>query len=199
MIRPLQQRILLMLARGIVSDSTDTDGVQRILAEVLKDEVLDKLERFQNYGFSSRPLDGAEALITFVGGNRDHGIVIAVEDRRYRLKAMEKGEVALYSDEGDFVHLKRDRKMEIGTLELTINAETKAIINSPETEINAETSVVITTPKFNVVGQSGELLDIVSDLIQELITGVTATAIGPQKFVGAGLAALKTKADALKG
>ncbi|MDH3975620.1 MAG: phage baseplate assembly protein [Deltaproteobacteria bacterium] len=66
-------------------------------------------EYFQHYGFTSRPLEGAEAILIKDGNVIQ---VIASDDRRYRL-AVEDGEVAIYSDEGDKVHLKRENKIEI--------------------------------------------------------------------------------------
>jgi phage gp45-like len=59
-------------------------------------------------------LDGAEAVVLFVGGRREHGLVVAVDDRRYRLKGLEKGEVALYNKAGGKVVLKADGSIEVG-------------------------------------------------------------------------------------
>ena len=44
----------------------------------------------------------------FFGGDRSHGIVFCVADRRFRLKNMKPGEVALYDDLGQKVYLTRD-------------------------------------------------------------------------------------------
>jgi phage gp45-like len=68
------------------------------------------LEHFEPYGFTSRPKDPdatgqAEAVFVSIGGNNDHQIAIVVGDRRYRLKDLEKGEVALFDDQGAFVKL----------------------------------------------------------------------------------------------
>ena len=71
-------------------------------------EILEKVERFQEYGFTSVPKNGAEAVLVAVGGSREHGLVVAIDDRRYRLKGLAAGEVALYDDQGQKVHLKRD-------------------------------------------------------------------------------------------
>lgn len=45
--------------------------------------------------------------MTFLGGNRAQGLAVKVDDRRYRLKGLACGEVALYTDEGDKIHLER--------------------------------------------------------------------------------------------
>jgi phage gp45-like len=87
-------------------------------------------EYFQHYGFSSRPLKGAEGILIKEG---NHIIMIASDDRRYRIK-LEEGEVALYSDEGDHVHLKRGRVIEVETETLLIKAKKLTRIESPQVE-----------------------------------------------------------------
>lgn len=69
------------------------------------DGIFDHVERFQNYGFTSSPLPGAEIVTARMGADV---VIIATEDRRYRLTTLRPGEVALYTDEGDYVLLSRD-------------------------------------------------------------------------------------------
>lgn len=128
---PMQRRIRLMVGRAIIRLVNDAARVQEAQVTLLEDETRDGVERFQEYGFTSVPLPGAEAIMVSVSGNRDHGVIIAVEDRRYRLTGIEGGEVALYTDEGDKIHLKRGNAIDIETDTLTINATTKVQINTP--------------------------------------------------------------------
>lgn len=134
LIAPLRQRVLLMIARGVLKRIDDAPKLQQAQASVLAGEIRDKLERFQNYGFTSVPLEGAEAILLFLGGNRDHGIIIAADDRRFRLKSLEPGEVALYDDQGSVVHLKRD-----GKIQVTASAEVK--ITAPAVVIEGDLTV----------------------------------------------------------
>lgn len=76
-----------------------------------RDEDFTNKELFQHYGFASKPLSESEGILLFIGGT-DNAIVIATEDRRYRL-ALENGEAAMYSDEGDFIHFKRGKEIYI--------------------------------------------------------------------------------------
>ncbi|WP_300656121.1 phage baseplate assembly protein, partial [Pseudomonas sp.] len=78
-----------------------------------------------------KPHVGAEALVLAVGGHRAHSVVIACADRRYRLTTLEDGEVALYSDEGDKVHLKRGRVIEVVTETLNISASSAVNFDTP--------------------------------------------------------------------
>lgn len=132
--RPFLQRLQLMVGRAVVSLVKDGLKLQGLQVTLLADEVRDDVERFQQYGFSSHPHPGAEALVVCVAGNRDHAVVVAVDDRRYRIKGLEQGEVALYTDEGDKVVLKRD-----GVIELT--AATKVRIVSPLVECTGDVDV----------------------------------------------------------
>lgn len=100
-------RAALMVGRCILKAIGDSKSVQLVQAQLLAEEVHDDVERIQEYGFTSVPKAGAEGVVVFVGGNRDHGLVIAVEDRRYRLKGLASGEVAIYDDQGQKVHITR--------------------------------------------------------------------------------------------
>ena len=133
-LRPLLQRLQLMIGRAVVLLVNDGTKLQGLQVSLLADEVRDQVERFQNYGFTSHPLPGAEAVAASVAGNRDHVLVIAVDDRRYRLTALQQGEVAIYTDEGDKIVLKRG-----GTIEVT--ASTKVVLDTPLVECTGNVTV----------------------------------------------------------
>lgn len=91
-------------------------------------------EQFQHYGFSSAPLPGAEYIVIPVGGNSKHSVVVASEDGRYRLQ-LQDGEVSLYTDEGDYVHMKRGRMIEVVTDDLVFKVKNKVRFETPLLEI----------------------------------------------------------------
>ena len=105
--------IRLAIARCVLKLVSDAAKLQEVQVQILADEVRSRAEHFQHYGFTSVPLPGAEGVCLFVGGARSHPIVVNVDDRRHRLKDLESGEVALYTDEGDFVVFKRGRIIEM--------------------------------------------------------------------------------------
>lgn len=141
---------MLTVARAVVSLVDDNKKMQALQLQLLTREIRENVERFQNYGFTAKPHPGAEGVVVFVGGNRDHGLCIVVDDRRYRLKGLEDGEVAIYTDEGDKIHLKRNRVIEVTTETFRVNAGTKFEINTPLFEVNAEDEAKITAPLFTV-------------------------------------------------
>ena len=105
--------MLNSIARGVVQVVKDSGGMQELQLGVLEGEDIDDAERFQPYGFSSVPLEGAEAVVLFPGGDRAHPLVVAVEDRRHRPTGKDPGEVCLYSNAGQLVILKADGSVEV--------------------------------------------------------------------------------------
>lgn len=103
--------------------------IKRFSAESARGALQDR-ELFQHYGFTSRPLTGAEAIVMTDGNIH---ISVAEDDRRYRL-AIEPGEVALYTDEGDSIRLRRG-----GIIELS--AATKVRITAPALEVAGDLTV----------------------------------------------------------
>lgn len=98
-------------------------------------------ELFQHYGFSSAPLPGAEYLVVPVGGNSKHAVVVASEDGRYRIQ-LKDGEVSLYTDEGDYVHMKRGRLIEVVTEELVFKVKNKVRFETPLVEVTGDEHVL---------------------------------------------------------
>ena len=160
---PLARRIRLALGRGIIRLVNDSSGIQELQISLMANETRSNIERFQEYGFTSCPHPGAEAAVMFIGGNRDHGIAIAVDDRRYRLKGLESGEVAIYTDEGDKIVLKRGNHMElttktfeVNTEHYIVNASIKATFNTPELRVSGN----IIDQYFTNSNNLGDLRDI---------------------------------------
>lgn len=102
-------------SRSVVKEADDNHNMQEISGGFLKNESRKKIERPQNYGFTSAllPADkdgkkGPEALISFVGGDRSHPIASVVDDRRHRPYGLEPGENAQYDDQGQMTLLARN-------------------------------------------------------------------------------------------
>lgn len=96
-------------------------------------------ELMQHYGMASAPLAGAELVILPLGGVSAHGVIIASVDGRYRV-ALQPGEVALHTDEGDVVHMKRGRIVEVVTDTLLVKAGTKVRFETPLVEATGDVS-----------------------------------------------------------
>lgn len=129
-VKGLARRIEMMVARAVVRGVNDVLKLQGLQIEALDEEIHDEAERFQNYGFTAVPFADAEAVIVFAGGLRSHPLVIAVDDRRYRLTGLEEGEVAIYDDQEQVVHLKRDQ--------ILVKSPFKIVVEAPEVHLGGE-------------------------------------------------------------
>ncbi len=131
MIAPLKRRIYLMLGRAVLRAVQDDTIHQYVQISALAGETKDKVERIQEYGFTSNPHSGAQVVFINFAGSREHPAVIAIDDPRYRKNNLATGEVAIYTDEGDFIHLKRGGIVEV-------KATTKLRIDTPLLEVTGE-------------------------------------------------------------
>lgn len=127
----IRRRLAHLVARAVVTLVNDAAKMQTLQLGLLADESLDGAEHWQPYGFTYKPHAGAEALVLAVGGHRAHSVVIACADRRYRLTALEDGEVAIYTDEQDKIHFKRGKVIEVETNTLNIKAATAVNFDTP--------------------------------------------------------------------
>jgi phage gp45-like len=106
-------------ARSTVSSVDDTKLMQEMAGNFLKGESRKAFESPQNYGFTSvvrdamKGADGqiqecAEAFISFLGGNRSFPVCTVMDDRRFRLKNLAKGDVAIFDYLQHQLHFNND-------------------------------------------------------------------------------------------
>lgn len=131
------------LVRGVLALVGAGSKMQSVQMQLTADEVKDDIEHFEPYGLTSNPHPGAEGLTAFINGDRSHGVVLCISDRRFRLQALKPGEVALYTDEGDFLHFRRGREIAIETLTLNVKAATG---------VNFDTPLIRTTGRLEAAG-----------------------------------------------
>jgi phage baseplate assembly protein V len=120
-----------MLVRGTVIMADAARKLQTLQVRLTAGEIKDGAEHFEAYGFTSHPLAEAEVLTAFLGGDRSHAVVLVASDRRYRIKELKPGEVAIYTDEGDKIHFKRGRIIDIETETLNIKATNSVNFDTP--------------------------------------------------------------------
>lgn len=159
----LSRRVAMTTTRGRMALVDDKKKLQQVQVELLADETKDNVERFQQYGFTSVPLEGAEVLCVFLGGGRDHGVVLSIDDRRHRLTELQAGDVALYTDEGTRIVLTRNQTINLACAllqlagvkdgdpadEVTIKTK-KFTVDCETLELSASTSITVTSPSVDV-------------------------------------------------
>lgn len=137
LIAPFARRVSNLLARGSVAAVDAARKMQVLQVRLLAGEVKDGVEHFEPYGFTSHPQTGAEALGAFFDGDRSHGVVICVADRRYRLTGLAAGEMAIHDDQGQKVHLTRSGIVVVSPV-VTVQAATKVRMETPLLEVTGE-------------------------------------------------------------
>lgn len=136
----LGRRMRLMVDRALVRIVTDSLGRQNLQVQSLADETNDDVERFQNYGFTSVPPAGSEAIVVAVGGRRGGLVAIAVEDKGSRPRGGEEGDVILYHQEGHVIVLKKNGLAEIRVKKINLIAEESCDIIGKQINITGPTS-----------------------------------------------------------
>ena len=112
--------VKMVFGRGVIRSVKDAGARQQAQLEMLKDEVIDDVEHMQNYGFTSHPT-GGDCAVAFNGGNREQGIVLVIDDRRYRIPLL-GGEVAMYDDLGNKIELLREMRDAAARIEGAVEA-----------------------------------------------------------------------------
>ena len=105
LLAPLYRKISLLISRGAVKKVDDSLNCQNLQLELTDDELHDEIEHIQPYGYTSYPKTDAEVVFVSVGGQRSHGLVLSVADRRYRPKNMAEGDVCLHGTKGERVYI----------------------------------------------------------------------------------------------
>lgn len=139
-----------IMSRGAVTSVDEEKRMRVVQCTFLAGETRDDLEHFEPYGFTSGPHRDQvpEALAMFFDGDRSHGVVICVADRRYRLNVA-AGEVALYDDLKQKVHLTRtgiemetplDVRMQVGG-NMTVNVDGDALLKAANFTVDCPNSM----------------------------------------------------------
>ena len=140
--REMAQRLGNMLSRGLVSVVEAGTKMQRLQVRLLAGETKDEIEHFEPYGWTSHPKAGAELVAAFLDGDRSHGVVLVVADRRYRLTGLQAGEVAIHDDQGQKVHLTRTG--------IVIDGASLPIVieNAPTITLTADSGITLNAPNI---------------------------------------------------
>lgn len=178
---------MINMIRSIIT-SVAEGVIKRFTGAGRPNETFTNREYIQHYGYTSRPLPNAEGIVLANGNNI---IMIATDDRRYRLE-IEEGEVALYTDEGDFVHFKRGNlihvssknklleditnDVEVNTIRHETNASESAIINTVTNEINTTTHETNASESVIINTVTNEVNASVSSKVNTPASEINATA-----------------------
>ncbi|GCE83072.1 phage baseplate assembly protein domain-containing protein [Komagataeibacter diospyri] len=104
------RRVMMMVGIGrLLADTNETPGTPTVQVALAAGEIRGDVPLMQQYGLTSRPVPGSDAIVIFVGGDRTRGIAIATGDQRGRPTDLQPGEVCLYHPQtGSRIWLKAD-------------------------------------------------------------------------------------------
>lgn len=147
---PIKRKLFLMIGRAILTAVNNSGKTQKIQVTGLKNETITDIERFQEYGFESYPkIDSdAEAVIAFINGNRDQGIVLCVHDRDNRPTDLSSGNVRMYdsnnnkitlTDDGIKIEDKNSNIIELKSGEINITGTKINLLNADEAFLKGNT------------------------------------------------------------
>ncbi|WP_116371657.1 phage baseplate assembly protein V [Marinomonas sp. MED121] len=151
---PVNRKIRQMLTRSLVTGVVEDLQRQTLQVKMSSADSADDIERFQNYGCSSHPPLGSEAILAALGGSLGQLVAVAVEDKRYRPQG-EMGDVFLYHLEGHRVQLTANGEINITANKVNLTASESFNIVSPETNI--------ISPKTFIQGELHVTKDIKTD------------------------------------
>ncbi|OJA74531.1 baseplate assembly protein [Burkholderia ubonensis] len=145
------RRVLLSLARALVTTVNDAGGVQMMQVKLNPLETRDNTPRPVEFGLTSNPPIGSDAFVVFLGGDRSNGVVLGTVHQPSRPKNLAPGETMLYSQDGKYVYMTAS-----GGIVVEAKGQSVAVNDATTVTINASSAVVMNTPTLKV---SGDIID----------------------------------------
>lgn len=150
-LKSLQRGLGNLLARAVLGLASQSK-LQLLQVQILDGEGKDGVELFEPYGLTGFALPGAESVLAFLSGHRNHGIALVQTDRRYRPTDLQPGEVAVFNHEGTRVVLRNGGKVEV-------LAATQVRIATGKVLVDADLEVHGNTVFVGTVTANGKRID----------------------------------------
>lgn len=128
----LLRRIRMAIAPGRITATNDAGVVQKVQVTLGDGQVVDAVPVMYVYGLATAPHAGADVVFLAGAGDRSDGVIVAVNDQRYRLTGLVPGEVALHDDLGRKVHLTRDG------IVIDAGGQPLTVINAPTVHMDGD-------------------------------------------------------------
>lgn len=145
------RRVLLSLARALVTTVNDAGGVQMMQVKLNALETRDNTPRPVEFGLTSNPPVGSDAFVVFLGGDRSNGVVLGTVHQPSRPKNLAPGETMLYSQDGKYVYMTAS-----GGIVVEAKGQAVTVNDATKVTINAATEIDLNTPLLKV---SGDIID----------------------------------------
>lgn len=146
-IERVARRVLLSLARALVTTVNDSGGVQMMQVKLNALETRDNTPRVAEFGLTSNPPINSDAFVVFLGGDRSNGVVLGTVHQPSRPKNLASGETMIYSQDGKQIYLTAS-----GGIVIDAKNQAVTVNNATTVTINAATKVRMVTPLLEVTG-----------------------------------------------
>jgi phage baseplate assembly protein V len=139
-------RLRMLVGRGRIRTGSDDGGVQRQQVQMAGVETGDNRARVAEFGFSSMPPPGSDAVVVFLAGDRTAGVVIATNHQESRPRGLKVGETIVYSVDGKCVYFSDDG------IVVDAKGQSVTVQNASVATIQATTKIVADTPLLQCTG-----------------------------------------------
>ncbi len=152
--RDVLSRVRSLFGRGRITLVDDTGPAQIVQVRMNGLEVPDGRFRVPEFGFSSNPPIGSDALMLHIAGDRSAGAVVGTNHQTSRPRGLAPGESILYSEDGKSVYLKNGS--------IVVEAKGQDVIVNDAANVTWTCSgdfKIVTGGKFSVVAPGGSEFD----------------------------------------
>ncbi|QOT75050.1 phage baseplate assembly protein V [Cupriavidus basilensis] len=101
----LGARVRMLVGRGRITTGNDAGGVQQQQVQLADVETGDNRPRVAEFGFTSMPPTGSDAVVVFLSGDRSAGVIIGTNHQASRPRNLKPGETMVFSLDGKCVYL----------------------------------------------------------------------------------------------
>lgn len=134
-IEPLLIRIKTLVAKGVLASIEDSTEVQLFKISGIEDDVLEDVERIQEYGRSSYPPVESQVIYAALNGNKDHAVILKTAYDQARPKDMEEGDNIVWDIHGNLIELTAEG------IKITSNTGGEVLIKDGNISLNGDTPV----------------------------------------------------------
>jgi phage baseplate assembly protein V len=151
LIERVYRRVQMLFDRGRVTLVNDTGPVQTMQLKMSDMETCDNRLRMAEFGFTSYPPVGSDAVVAHIAGDRGSGVVVATNHQPSRPTGLQSGESMLYTEDGKQVYMTAD-----GGIVVEAKGQNVVVNDAADVTWNCSGDFTLNVGgKFNVVAPGG--------------------------------------------
>lgn len=104
-LEPLYIKMKSMIVKAVVDAVNDSNEIQILKITGISDDVIENVQRVQEYGRTSVPPVGGQVIYAALNGNKDHVVALTTGYEQARPKDLESGDNVMWDIHGNTVEL----------------------------------------------------------------------------------------------